>query len=99
MLAYRNRMVVVSSSKTHDFTSPVELARFLVPAMVRLLLVLSPIRSLLVTGRVCVPLLHPEGSCAMQLIVVQRLEEVVFPREEHTDRFSYLRWLALKIHK
>lgn len=42
------------------------------------LLVLSAIKDLLVSARVCVPLLYPWGFCAAQLIVVQRMEEVVF---------------------
>lgn len=42
--------------------------------MISLLLVLSPVRDVF-TARVCMPFLHPWGYCAMEFVVVQRMEE------------------------
>lgn len=50
---------------THDLTSSRELARFLVPEIIYLLLS----RELLVTAKTCVPLLHPEGHHSILAVV------------------------------
>ena len=63
---------VGSSTNTHDFTSPGQLAMFLVLGIIALLLRqgLGSITELLVTAKVCVPLFQSKGYHLNLVVIV-----------------------------
>lgn len=57
-------------SHFYNLLSAEQLARFPVPGIIFFERVLSPTRELSVTTKVCTPLLHPQGCCAMLVLAV-----------------------------